>query len=122
MLSITLDEVNGIALFEPEGALTVEDFQSATKTIDAWLEKNDKLTGLVIHAKLFPGWESFAALASHLTFVKDHHRKITHLALVTDSKVGFFVDHMAKHFVKAEIKLFSGEKLEEAKDWAIEAG
>jgi len=121
MLSVQIDEVMGVALLEPDGPLSKEDFISAAKVIDPWIEQKGKLKGLIIHTKSFPGWESFAALSSHLTFVKEHHKKITRVALATDSKVGLFAENIAKHFVKAEIRLFPYKNIEEAKSWVAEA-
>ena len=63
--------------------------------------------------------KSFAALVSHLKFVKDHHKKITHVALATDSPLGEFGEHIASHFVNAEIRHFAYGELEEAKAWAV---
>lgn len=45
---------------------------------------------------------SFAALSSHLKFVKDHHKKIARIVLVTDSVLGNFAELIASHFVQAE--------------------
>lgn len=39
----------------------------------------------MIQAGSFPGWESFAALVSHMRFVRDHHRSIGKVAAVSDS-------------------------------------
>ena len=40
-----------------------------------------KLTGLLIEARSFPGWDSFGALIQHLKFLRDHHRKIDRVAV-----------------------------------------
>lgn len=117
MLSLIIDEVNGIAILEPDGPLSKHDFESAAKIIDPYIEKTGQLHGLIIHTKSFPGWDSFAALFSHLRFVKEHHRKIYRVAISTDSVVGNFAEAVACHFVNAEIKLFSFHELEEARDW-----
>ena len=117
MLSVQIDEGKGIALLEPDGPLSADDFTSAAKIIDPWIEKNGKLNGLIIHSTSFPGWESFAALSSHLIFVKEHHEKITRVALVMDSTVADVAEKLARHFVKAEIKVFPYQDIEEAKLW-----
>jgi hypothetical protein len=117
MLSVQIDEVNGTALFEPNGPLSESDFQSAARIIDPWIEKNGRLQGLIIYTKSFPGWESIGALCSHLIFVKEHHKKIDRVALVTDSAIGNVAEKIAYHFVKAEIKVFPYKSLEEAKSW-----
>ncbi len=117
MLSVEIDEVNGIAILEPDGALSKGDFELAAKIIDPYINKAGRLNGLIIHTKSFPGWDSFAALSSHLRFVKDHHRKISRVAISTDSVIGHFAEAVAGHFVNAEIKLFSFQELEQAKNW-----
>lgn len=117
MLSVTIDEDKGIAILEPDGALSKDDFESAAKIIDPYIEKTGQLHGLIIHTKSFPGWDSFAALFSHFRFVKEHHRKISRVAISTDSMVGHFAETVASHFVNAEIKLFSFQELEKAKSW-----
>lgn len=117
MLNITLDEEKGIAIFEPDSELSKSDFQSAYDLIDPYLEKSGKLNGLIIHIKSFPGWDSFAALITHIKFIKDHHKKVSHLAFVTDSTVGSFGENIAQHFISAEIKSFPFNALEEAIIW-----
>jgi hypothetical protein len=120
MLTIQIDEVNGIVLFEPDGALTANDFKSAVKVIDPWIEKNGELKGLIIHTESFPGWESFAAMSSHIRFVNEHHKKIARVAIVTDSVIGSLAETIASHFVKAEIGLFPYKALDDARSWVSE--
>ncbi len=119
MLSVTIDEADYIAILEPDGPLSKSDFESATRIVDPYIEKNGQLNGLIIHTESFPGWDSFAALASHLKFVKEHHKNITRVALSTDSVIGNFAESIASHFVNAEIKLFTYQELEQARDWII---
>ena len=120
MLSTKIDKDNGIAILEPEGSLSENDFESATKIIDPYIEATGQLNGLIIHTKSFPGWDSFAALVSHLKFVKEHHKKISRVAFATDSMIGSFAETVASHFVNAEIKQFSYQELEQAKLWIAE--
>ena len=121
MLNINLDEKNGIAIFKPDEKLTASDFKSAVNIIDPYINKSGKLNGLIIATKAFPGWESFAALLSHLSFVKNHHKKISFIAFVTDSPVGNFAERIADHFVSAQIKSFKYSELQVAKAWIIES-
>ncbi len=122
MLSVEIDEVSGLAILEPDGPLTKGDFESAAKVIDPYIENTDQFNGIIIHTESFPGWDSFAALASHLRFVKEHHKKISRVAISTNSVIGNFSEGVASHFVNAEIKLFSYQELEQAKDWIIGGG
>jgi len=118
MLSVEIDEEKGVALLEPDGPLSQEDFESAAKLIDPQIEMTGQLNGLVIHTKTFPGWDSFASLSSHLKFVRGHHKKISRVAFSTDSAIGNLGESVASHFVSAEIKLFAYQDLQQAKIWA----
>ncbi len=120
MLKTTLNQANSIATLEPDEALSKEDFSKAAKVIDAYLEEGNKLNGVIIYTKDFPGWDSFSALISHLKFIKEHHKKVTHLAFVTDSSIAEFAKKIGSHFVDPKIKTFSFDQLEEAQQWILE--
>jgi len=66
MLNVKLNEPRGIAILEPDGKLSEEDFKSVAGIIDPYLEKSGELNGIIIRAKTFPGWNSFSALITHL--------------------------------------------------------
>ena len=117
MLTVEIDEIKGIVILSPDGALTASDFENAAKVIDPYIEETGQLNGILIHTKSFPGWDSFAALCSHLEFVKGHHKNISNIAIVTDSKIGNFAESIASHFINSSIKLFPYSNLSEAKEW-----
>ena len=119
MLNVNLNEMDGIAILEPDSKLSEADFKSAAKIIDLYIEKSGKLNGIIIHVKSFPGWDSFSTLLSHLRFIKEHHKKVSHVALATDSPIGGFAQHVASHFISAKIKSFPFSELEQAKEWII---
>ena len=122
MLSVKIDEINGIAILEPGGALSKSDFESAAAIIDPYIEKTGRLNGLIIHVEHFPGWDSFAALSAHLRFVREHHKEISRVALSTDSAIGNFAEPIASHFVNAEIKVFPFQELAAAREWVTSGG
>jgi len=117
MLTVKLNETEGIAIIEPDGELSERDFESAAAIIDPYIEKSGKLNGVIIHVKSFPGWDSFSALIMHLKFIQEHHKMVSHVAFVTDSPIGGFAEHVASHFVGAEIKSFPFSELENAVKW-----
>jgi len=121
MLKVDLDEVAGIAILQPDGELSESDFAAAAKIIDPYLQKHDELKGILIHVQLFPGWDSFASLIAHLKFVRAHHRKVSRVALATDSPIGGFAEDIASHFVNAEIKNFDFSELDAARQWILES-
>ena len=89
------------------------------KTVDPYIEKSGSLAGLIIEAPKFPGWDSLGAMAAHIRFVRDHHKRIRKIGLVTDSALGNVAERLASHFVSAEIRHFSAGELEAAKQWVM---
>jgi SpoIIAA-like len=122
MLTVNMDDKRGIAVLEPLGALSKEDFERAAKVIDPTIEKTGRLNGLIIHTKDFPGWDSFGAFASHLKFVKEHHKKVKRIALCTDSIVSNLAKLLGPHFINAEIRVFPYNEFESAGKWVAEPG
>jgi hypothetical protein len=74
--------------------------------IDPYIEQNGRLHGLMVYTEFFPGWADFAALISHLKFVRNHQSKIEKVAAVSDSGFLKVIPSVARHFVKAEVKHF----------------
>jgi len=119
MIEHFLDTVHSILYVRPKSALEQGDFEQLAKTVDAYLGETGELAGLIIEAPAFPGWESLGAMAAHFRFVRDHHRRIKKVGLVTDSALGNVAERLASHFVSAEIKHFSASELEAAKLWVM---
>ena len=121
MLKVKLDEVESIAILEPGGELLESDFISAAKIIDPYIESVGELRGIIIHVKSFPWWDSFSSLIAHLKFVREHHKKVSRIAFVTDSPIGSFAEKIANHFVNAEVKNFEFGELETSRKWILES-
>jgi SpoIIAA-like len=117
MIEHSLDTTDGILYVHPQGVLEASDFSELRQVVDPWILDHGDLNGLVIEAPAFPGWDTFGAMAAHFRFVKDHHRVIRKIAIVTDSSIGSAAEHLASHFVSAEIKRFSAGSLPAAKAW-----
>jgi hypothetical protein len=119
MINHTLDTANSILYVRPLAALEKSDFAQLAQTVDPFIESNGTLAGLVIDAPAFPGWESLGAMAAHFRFVRDHQKRIARIALVTDSALGNVAEHLASHFVAAEIRHFPAGELEGARQWIL---
>ena len=117
MLSNELMLDEKILIITPEGSLEATDFERLAKEVDPYIEAKGKLNGLMIYTESFPGWENFAALLSHIKFVKEHHQNIEKVAAVTDSGFLSILPRVASHFVQAEVKHFSYQDKEVALDW-----
>jgi hypothetical protein len=108
----------GVIVVEIQQALGPADFAALAATADDWIKTHGSLSGLVLHAHHFPGWESLRGALSHLRFVRDHHKEVKRVALVTEARLASIAEHLAQHFLKAEVKVFAFDKLEEATAWA----
>jgi len=117
MIESSLDTAQSILYVRPKSALEQADFAKLSEKVDPYIEASGRLRGLIIEAPAFPGWESFGALVAHVRFVRDHHRRIEKIALVTDSAIGNVAEHLASHFVSAQIKHFSAAEMDAAKQW-----
>jgi hypothetical protein len=120
MLKIEMDKQLGIVVLEPTGPLAKKDFIEVSKVVDPVIAEKGVLQGLIIHTKDFPGWDSFGALANHLKFVSNHHKKLSRIAVVTDSALGDFAEAIASHFVAAEIKHYPFDQLDSARHWILD--
>lgn len=106
-----------VLILSPEGAIEADDFQRIAREVDPLIEDGGPLNGVMIRAESFPGWEDFAALSSHLKFVRAHHREIGRVAMVSDSKVLSLAPYLVDHFVAAEVRHFDFNDQQAALDW-----
>ena len=120
MLEHRLDAGRSILFLRPTAALQKEDFAALGKTVDPHIEAKGSLAGIVLDIQAFPGWESLGAMAAHFKFVREHHRKVKKIALVTDAKVGALGEKLASHFVAATIKHFPAGQVAAAEKWISE--
>jgi len=119
MIEHHLDTQNAILHIQPKSSLEKADFEGLAKAVDPFIAETGDLAGLIIETPAFPGWESFGAMAAHLRFVRDHHRHIRKIAVVTNSALGTVAENLASHFVSAEIKHFPGSDLDAARRWIL---
>lgn len=119
MIEHHLDTATSILYVRPKSALNQGDFEQLAKAVDPYLEATGDLAGLIIEVTAFPGWESLGAMAAHFRFVRDHHKHIKRVGVVTDSALGNIAEHLASHFVSAEIRHFPAGELAAAREWVM---
>ena len=117
MLSHKLLLPEGILVLEPDAPLQAADFEGLAHEIDPYIAEHGKLTGLMIHARAFPGWANLDAFLAHMRFIESHHQKIHRLAVVTNSSLLTEVPKIAAHLVRAEVKQFPESAYEDALRW-----
>lgn len=118
MIKYDLDREKAVLHVHPTGPLQRNDFEELAQTVDPFIEEKGRLAGLIVESAFFPGWEDLGAVARHFRFVRDHHKKIKKVAVVTDSLLGEATEHIASHFISAKIKHFSDNQLHDAITWA----
>ena len=110
----------GILILEPDAPLEAADFEGLVREIDPYIAEHGKLSGLMVHAKAFPGWANLEAFLAHMQFIKRHHQKIVRLAMVTDSTLLGELPKIAAHLVHVQVKHFSESQHEDALRWLKE--
>lgn len=119
MIDYDLDTEHAILHVTPKSPLEQADFENLAKAVDPYIDANGDLAGLIIEAPSFPGWQSLGAMANHFRFVRDHHKHIKKIAVVTDSQLGDIAERLASHFVSAEIRHFPAGQTEAARQWIM---
>ena len=121
MIDHSLDMKDGVLHLYPKDALDVDDFTELSQVVDPYIAEHGGLTGLIVEADAFPGWDTFGAMAAHFRFIRDHHKLIRKVAIVTDSPIGSAAEHLASHFVSAKIRHFGIADRQAAHDWVTAA-
>jgi hypothetical protein len=117
MIDFELLENRGLIELRPHPPLTRGDFTKVAADLDDYLASRGRLKGLLVIAPEFPGWKDFAALRTHFEFISQHHRKISRVAIVSDSPTLKMMPKLARHFVDAELRTFPMAGRDEAADW-----
>jgi hypothetical protein len=116
-LDFELDEAAGVLVLRPRDELEAGDFERVAAAVDSWLEAGGSLSGVMVVADEFPGWDSFAAMTSHFRFVRDHAKKVHRVALVTSSRFLAALPRLARRFIDAEVRRFEPAELDAARAW-----
>lgn len=106
-----------VLILEPKGELLAGDFERVAAVVDPFIAEAGSLRGLMIVAEHFPGWDDFSALASHLRFVKEHHKKIRKIAFVTDDRLLSVLPKISARFLVAEARAFPMADRDDALLW-----
>ena len=119
MVEYNLDTEHSIPHVQPKSAIENDDFVKLAKAVDPHIEATGGLTGLIIEAPSFHGWKSFGSMVNQFRFVRDHHKRIQRMGVVTDSALGDVAEHLTSHFVSAEIKHFPAGQIDAARQWIM---
>ena len=119
MLSYELIRETGVLVIQPHGKLRAEDFEALGQAVDDYVVSDGALTGVMIAAETFPGWEDFSALLSHVRFVRENNADLDKVAAVSDNAILAFMPRIIGHFLSAEVRHFQFEARDEAMQWLV---
>ena len=117
MLDYSIMKPEGILVLKPRAPLSKDDFGGLSAAVDSCLADHAKLHGVLIHSKEFPGWENFGEFTAHMQFVREHHKKVERVAVVTDSQIAGMAESLAKHFMSTDARHFLFADNVKALDW-----
>jgi len=120
-LAFELLEEQGVLIMQPNGELEAADFERLSARVDPYLAEAGVLGGVMIVAEHFPGWDDLAALISHLRFVREHHRKVRRVALVTSDRLVSALPRFASRFLDSEVRSFTMQQRDEALLWVAQS-
>jgi hypothetical protein len=122
MLDYTVMKPEGILVLKPQAPLSREDFSGVTAAMNGYLSDHEKLHGVMIQAKEFPGWKNFEGFSAHLQFIRENHEKVERIAVVTDSPMASVAEALGKTFTSAEVRHFPYPDEALAMDWLTHGG
>ena len=117
MLDYSIMAPEGILVLKPQAPLRKEDFIRLSAAVDSYLSDHAKIHGVLIQSRGFPGWENFGGFTAHMHFVREHHKKVERVAIVTDSQFAGIAQLIGKHFTSAEVRQFPFPDDAKALDW-----
>lgn len=122
MINFDMNMQTRILTLRPGEALSQADFLKVAELVDPVIEKHGSLAGVIIQAESFPGWDSFAGMIGHSRFIRDHHRSVSKVAMVSDATLLTILPSVAAHFISAEVKHFHAGEYDAAVNWIKEEG
>ena len=119
MLDYDINQYESTLTIRLHHAVSEADVLLLVPKVDDYLAHHKRLAGVMLISRDWVGWESFAALRATLTFLRDHHQKISLMALVTDSLLADHIPIFAARFVNTTIRHFPYNEEANAKIWLV---
>jgi len=119
MIEHELLSEHGVLVLRPKARLEEDDFANLADIIDPYIAQHGALRGLLLEAERFPGWQGVEGLMSHIRFVRDHHRSIERVAVITDNPVLSVLPKLANKVIHAQVRHFASDQKEAALAWLI---
>lgn len=119
MLDYNISPYESTLTIRLHSAVSEADVLLLIPKVDAYLEHHKRLAGVMLISKDWASWDSFAALRATIIFLRDHHHRISRIALVTDSALAELIPIFASRFVDTVIRHFPYDEEPSAKAWLV---
>lgn len=120
MLNVMLNGKDLIVTLVPKDDLGQNDFEVASKIIDTFIQKHEKINGIIISCEELVSWDKFVALLSNLNFINQYERKVPYISIVCDAANEKVLSAFSLHFTNAVIEKFSCDSIFQANSWIKE--
>ena len=94
------------------------DLRAPRRRFDALIATRGQVR-LLIDASELKGWESFAAIQAHASFIKNHLRKVERLAIIVGHDWQHWLVEAARMFLHPEARSFNKSRKDEARKWVV---
>lgn len=118
MIDIETRRAENVFIMTPRGSITAEDIKTVSSTIDDYINEHDAIPSLVFRVSELPRWEDFEAMAAHFRLVRDHHKVVPKVAIVSDSSFLALVRVFVDQFTGARVRRFPADAFDDAVNWA----
>jgi hypothetical protein len=118
VLHIDIRARDNVFIVTPEGSISADQIDDLATRVNTYINETDRVPNLVLHTKSVPHWSNFNALKTHLRFIKNHHRVVAKVAIVSDVKLLWLAKSLVDHFVGAKVRRFDEEAIDDAIAWA----
>ena len=106
-----------IIVLAPAWPLETEDIDEFARRVDAYIEQNGDLKGIIIYNETFSGWKDIASFGSHIQFIREHHRSVEKVATVSNSKLLAALQRIIGYFVNPKVRHFDFSEEQAALEW-----
>lgn len=118
MINIDIKQSENVFVLSPEGSISANDFKTVASAIDTYINEHDAVPRLVFQIGGLPHWKDLEAMMAHFQLVKEHHKIVPKVAIVSDSGILALARVFVDRFTGAKIRRFPEDALEDAINWA----
>ena len=120
MIDYQLLEDRAVLVVRPVSALAAADFLMLAAKVEPFVRVRGGLRGILIDGEAFAGWQNLDGLVAHLRFVREHHRNVARVAILTDGQALSLAPRIAQHLLSAEVRGFRLSQRAGALNWLCE--